>query len=145
MGIELMSNREVYSLSQINNWENMVLSHKLQKTKSWNMFSIHWHRLLRTVSKNQCPGHDPGDCHTCEGEKCHQAWVDYPALTGTEININIARWKLGRRTSESSLVREYTQFLLLGKKKQGPKRTTKRIIDVFQRLIQGMQIVAQET
>lgn len=71
--------------------------------------------------------------------------MDCPALTGTEININIAHWKLGRRTSESSLVREYTKFLFLGKKKQGPKRTTKRIADDFQRLVQGMQIVAQET
>lgn len=50
-----------------------------------------------------------------KAKKCHQAWVNCaaPEQVGVEINTNTVKWKMGRRTSENSLVRKYTISSLL--------------------------------
>lgn len=147
-----MSNGEFYSISQIHNWGNMALSHKLQKTQSWNLFLIHWYQLQeespRVWSQDQCPGHSPGDYNACEGDKCHWAQLGCPApeLIGTEININIASWKMGRRTIWKQFSKgTYTISSPWQEKTKDQREPQKRITEDFQRIIQGMEITIQET
>lgn len=87
----MMPKNDLKFISQINNWETMVLIHELQLTQSWEMFSIIeyenpagvWHVILGR--------------HACEGLKCQQEWVDCPVpeLAGAEINININQLENG--------------------------------------------------
>lgn len=123
--IEIMSNGELYSFSQMNAWGNMVLGHKLQKTQSWNTDTGYREESPRVWPQDQCPGHSPGDCHAQEGNRRHWTSVGCPApeLIGTEISMNIASWKMGR-TTESSLGNVHS-FFPVARKNKGPKRTAK--------------------